>query len=713
MISTIETGENEVKTVVKYIAASRDQQRIATASDQVRLWNPTTGQLVAALGDYDAYDVQVATEYPGGLEFSEDGKTLLMLDRQGRVRLFDSITGLPLKVADLPTARLARASLSPNGKQIAIISKGTLGLYDSETGHQDKIIAETVSDRATSLRFSPNGKRIAYVDGSRVLIRDVETCEQILDYGLANSLAWSLNGEKLAVKSVYGIEILDASSGKPIHVRSGHQQPITFLSALPDISQFTSVDQAGWTITWNYRAGRFALAPLRSTRVNPVHFTASADDKTLLAQLGSRNFEARDTKTLELLPTTQPATVPALSTNSALSADLQFVAVETNRGNIDVWNRSTGDLIKSLEPAEPPNQTFGLSFSPDGKRLAVAYARTKNIGIWSLRDGSLLKMLQEDEPKQYSRLVWTSDGAALLAAGGTGISVFDLKIPGFRKRNELKNPTTLTTSPDGAFFAAISEGGIYVFESRSGGLVTKIDAPSVVDFTAIQFMGNSRVLAAGLASGEILIYDLGRLLVDPRLARTSLIQHWIMLGSEDAAQAFAAGAELIRYPNEFITGARGRIKQEDYRKWDILIEQLSSEDAATKEHAHRELETGGSGAARAVRVALLSPPTGEAGERLRSLDRLLNNSDDSPSPVRPNSRRPNLSPPPRDPRMPPLAISSLRAIQMLEWLGTADAKAVLSDLAKSNAWPEAASALARLEILARNTTTQPATTQSR
>jgi hypothetical protein len=139
---------------------------------------------------------------------------------------------------------------------------------------------------------------------------------------------------------------------------------------------------------------------------------------------------------------------------------------------------------------------------------------------------------------------------------------------------------------------------------------------------------------------------------------------WSDLASDDATRAFETIRRLAASPSEAIPYLREHLKPVpavDQKRLVRLIADLDSNQFAVRENATKELEKLGELAAPACRKALEQKPSVEARRRLEALLEKQSQEWQNPSSER---------------------LQTLRAIEVLEHIATAEAKQVLSSLAK-------------------------------
>jgi hypothetical protein len=188
---------------------------------------------------------------------------------------------------------------------------------------------------------------------------------------------------------------------------------------------------------------------------------------------------------------------------------------------------------------------------------------------------------------------------------------------------------------------------------------------------SLAFSPDGGRLVSGLGDSTLLVWDVAAILRQRRpaapLSAEAAARAWMDLAVEDGRRAFAALGALADDPARSVPLLAGRLRPVPSVEPDRvrqLLADLTSERFAVREKARRELEALEEQAAPAFRRSLAANPSLEMRRRVeRLLDRLQ-------LPV----TRPEL-------------IQSLRAVAVLEHVGSPEARHILEGLAKGD--PEA------------------------
>jgi hypothetical protein len=280
---------------------------------------------------------------------------------------------------------------------------------------------------------------------------------------------------------------------------------------------------------------------------------------------------------------------------------------------------------------------------------------------------------------------FTPDGQHLLTVGDSREELFlsDMRSGQITHTVRVAGPVCgpFALCPCGRLLAVPHDGDdgpvISVVELSSGQALLVL--PVRTDPTALAFSADGRLLASGLASGTTLVWDLFRAAGPEDRARPAEL--FARLLGEDAAAAWQAVVALRRTPDRAVVLARDHLRTTERTapgaaKVARLIARLDDDDLRVRQRAQQRLELHRGAALSTLKKALAEKPSPEARRRLRQLL-------DDPPPLYPRALLP-----------------SLRAVGLLELVGTAPAKAVLEEVA---GWQgtalaaEAKAALARLK----------------
>jgi dipeptidyl aminopeptidase/acylaminoacyl peptidase len=400
-----------------------------------------------------------------------------------------------------------------------------------------------------------------------------------------------------------------------------------------------------------------------------VYATCLSPDGRLLAT-GEGDKEAR----IHLWDTVAGKEIRSFASNSGSVIALAFapagriMASGSWDKTVCLWDVATGKELHRLLGHD--GGVHSVCFSPNGKWLASASA-DRTVRVWEVATGRELYRLRHEV--SVFLLAFSPDGRMLAAAGGqyTNDPPGDKRIvlwemASGKERRRLTGDSWVTGalafSPDGQFLASGGANGIVqIWEPLLGKESGRFAGPQGL-VKSLAFSRDGQRLASGGSDTTVLLWDMTRLPLPaarsehiPREERETL---WRDLASADAAQAYRAMARLAGSPDavELLKERLRPTEPGDDQKIARWVNDLDSDVFANRERATAELAKLGDRAEPALRQALAKSPSLEARRRIEGL----------------LGKRFPLS---------PRLLFSLRAVEVLEHIGTPQARAVLQKLA--------------------------------
>jgi WD40 repeat protein len=710
----------------------------------IRLYDVATGKELAKLGENSEKDSKVMG---ASLVFSPNEKKLAAVKWTPRdkadLAVWDLDTGIAsFRVAGKGRMDLRGVAFSPDGRLLAWVNhEDKIVLADATTGAEARRLGpgRMSTMKFHSIGFAPDAKTIlGNAAFGRFAVWDTATGQQLRTFEMADlrsgdswwgdwgRLAISADGKLLALAGAPGaIPIIDIARGTEVIGDGGHRQTVKRVSFGRDGKQVFTVDASHDILAWETATGKL-LRTVSTRRPGSVNYGSNAtvlsDDGRLLASLDPTpgSVRLRDLGTGKEIRTAarEFASWPtlAISANGKL---LAVVGTDDKKRFIWVYDATTGKEIRVLtlpsskrDPniAGPNDSSVSLSllqFAPDGRTLAAPLGNSNNILLWDVTTGRELPTIKWAETQSISAIAFSADGRSLAAEFGGGIPRLWETVTGQERRrcdkkavvaNETLNAAEWAAEQWGYFgpygeVVALSPDGRLLAEGRPGGTVrvwSVVGGNEVgrlvghqAEVTTLAFASDGKTLASGSRDTSVLIWDLSAFAAkaNPQAAPVDAAARWQDLMSDDASRAFDAICALAAAPDKAVPYLKAHARAAvatDAATIRRLIAELDSDRFDVRQKASGELAELGEAAVPFVRKALEANPSLEARKRLEAL----------------------LA---KEPWRVPTGetLRSLRAIEVLEMIGTAEAKSVLKDLANgtAEAWVtrEARAALNRLE----------------
>jgi WD40 repeat protein len=714
----------------------------------VLLWDTSNAKQIFRLEGHEKALIYAA--------FTRDGGTLVTFGWDKKLCRWKVADGKLQNSMALPLPLWRTVRLSPDARTLAVIpySREAVQLWDTETG-RPRI---ELQGRPACARYG-----LAFTPDCQTLITDwLEADPSGENAGKATFSLWDAVTGKLTrrfpvptsavgqlqfmpdgrtvLSSAGGplVQLWDTQTGLPALRRPAHERGITSLCFTADGRTLISASES--IRLWETASGRPQGVLAENTWPTDGGLHLQADGKTVLAPHSDGGLCLWDTangRELRRLTAEDKPGVPRKKACRIIASacDRRTAVGYSGRAHapgdrgphsvFDTWNMDTGKVLCS-RPAEVDHLIF-LLFSPDGTSYATYDStftgggplKPGGRGIMQPISGTSHVLVKETttarrlvalpQPEQYGHVqAFSPDGRTLVTATFRmtvkgGENRFDQHTLHFWELATGKERQTIAC-PDAGYpsrFAriAFAPGGRTLATARGDHVIQLWDVTMGMeilrrtgydaDADCLAFAPDGKALASGHRDTTILLWDIAEASPHPQRVPAPVDEQtveawWADLKNDDAQKAYAASWKLVAAPTEAVRTLRKHlaaatgVPPDQLRQ---LLEDLDSSQFARRKAASQALSDFEELAYPALAAALQANPSVEKRQRIEALlgaPRIVHS---------------------------PGRLQAVRAVEVLEYIGTPAAREVLATLARgapeARLTQEAKASLDRLSGLGR------------
>lgn len=404
---------------------------------------------------------------------------------QAETALRDALPQLQLKATFAPLPPQRSAAFSADGTRIlTATADGTIRIWDSASDKQ--LVSFPGFGPLNDAAFSPDGKSIVIANNDgNARILNARTGD------LTGTLTPSGGGDYAVASAAFS--------------RDGRLVVTTYADGTARIWDTRTDKQAGPTLTADQGT------PLLSAAFSPngkLVVAASAGDIARIYDVRSGAQLGKVSRSIGL-------------EDAAFSPDGKLVVVASGDGSATIWNASTDQLVRTLQPTGDYYVVFSAAFSPDGRQVVTA-SSDGVARVWDEASGRLVRTLGTPGHDSLQTAAFSPDGKSIVTASAGGlVRVWDA-VSG----RQIALLTAAEVGSSRLSSAALSPDGTLAVTGSQFGTVTIWQAPAAHSGTsdwkqinvisvpdgdavnAVAISSDGKLLATANESGGAYVWDL-------------------------------------------------------------------------------------------------------------------------------------------------------------------------------------------------------------
>jgi WD40 repeat protein/energy-coupling factor transporter ATP-binding protein EcfA2 len=473
-------------TEIQSLAYNADRNWLASgdAQGKIILWNVITGEPVTELNSPEAQ------QGVASLDFSQDG-SLLIAGQNNHIAVWNTdLYEIKFILQDhQPTATIRNIAINASGNAVAGMAGESIIIWRLSPNVVQRQYTLTTQDGSgheapvTTLKFLPNSNLLASGDTDGVVILWNFSLNRMLDRLIETTrtitnISYNLTNNSLFISDESGA-IISWSMNLPrrvLYQMRDHNAEITGLAVNNQTNLLLSTDINGMAFVWdiqNLSDGDILGIPQSFQTAK----TAFNHDGSEILVYRANSIMILDTITRQVI---QEWSAPDMNIyHLVFNADSTKIYGVT-RDQLFVLDRTTGERTPILSDTRTYHQlgqapALELAIIPDDERLITADAQG-NIAIWSITDDALIAFIPAKDDKD--------------AVGHEG------------------QINQIAVHPDGrSFFTASTDGTLILWNSASAQAWRVYEGHNNQPVTAVTFHPSGDYALSGSQDGRLILWD--------------------------------------------------------------------------------------------------------------------------------------------------------------------------------------------------------------
>jgi WD40 repeat protein len=690
----------------RVFAFTPDSKGIAlSAMDEtdVVLYDIQIGKEVRRFGGLaDSIDFTTIALSPDGKYIAAAGKPMVEMEKPFvRVAVWDAVKGKKLKEIEHAGIQIRNLVFLPDSQTLVSQIGSRLVAWNAASGDTIKNIKHTVG---SSFALDAKGKILATTLGPKVVEFDTDKDLHEFDAPtLMRHLALSGNGKLLAASAARfdsaspRIMLWDLTTGKERAVPEAHRHYVDAVAFSHDGKAIATASHVeGVARIWDAKSAKllntFNLDTLaakksggprnRRTIVDGLAFSA---DRPELFVAGQR-WDLTKAEPISLKADDDFVFEQINSLRAVISPDGRHAGSFLAGRALLFWDPAKAKTIHRIEPddAKYRGDWFALAFTPDGKYAASGLwfpplrrdgeemPIEPTVHVWDVAAGKRVKSFRKSA-SPVVRLMLSPDGETLAVIGfparlelwhlPTGRLLREMNLIELTEVPKSYSLPTVAFAPHGQWLAFThKEGEVALVETMTGKDI-QIFRGHQGFINSLAFAPDSRRLLSGGRDTTALLWSVLPETPELPTAWKDADQLWQQLGG-NPEQAYRVAWALMAHPDRAIEVLTKRLQPDEGatdREIRELVTNLASPKFAKRDVAIRRLKQIGTRSLPALEQALKKSPDLETSRRIQELLKTVETS------------------------LTPETLRDLRSLQVLEMIGTAPARKLLTQIAAGDA----------------------------